>query len=65
MFSTTVFVQGMPLLLHAALATIAAELRTLQAALTRRGLQAHLPANAQGDEVRMLIRAMWRRSRSK
>lgn len=49
----------------AALATIAAELRTLQAALTRRGLQAHLPANAQGDEVRMLIRAMWRRSRSK
>lgn len=39
----------------AALAFIGAELRALRRVLEARGLQVHLPANAQGDEVRMLV----------
>ncbi|MBP6338007.1 MAG: nucleotidyl transferase AbiEii/AbiGii toxin family protein [Vitreoscilla sp.] len=39
----------------AALATIGAELGKVRLALERRGLQVRIPANAQGDEVRMLV----------
>ena len=39
---------------EAALAQIAQDLATVKQALERQGMQARMPANAQGDEVRML-----------
>jgi predicted nucleotidyltransferase component of viral defense system len=39
----------------AALQTIAQELATVQAALSRKGYRAHLPANTEGDDVKLAI----------
>lgn len=40
---------------QAALQVIAQELSTVQTALTRQGLRAHVPTNAQGDDVKLLV----------
>lgn len=41
----------------AALAAIGTELRNIQQALQERGLAAHLPANAKGDELRLSVKS--------
>ena len=40
---------------QAALQVIAEELATVQAALVRKGYRAHLPANAEGDDVKLVV----------
>jgi predicted nucleotidyltransferase component of viral defense system len=41
---------------QAALEAIAQEMAVVQAALARKGFRAHLPANAEGDDVKLVVR---------
>jgi predicted nucleotidyltransferase component of viral defense system len=41
---------------QAALQAIAQEMAVVQAALARKGFRAHLPANAEGDDVKLVVR---------
>ena len=50
---------------QAALQTIAEELAIVQAALARQGYRAHMPANADGDDVKLVSATTTHRSRSR